>query len=137
MGFENICSAGREGLDTGSCRQIRLEKFKPMEEISRLNIGCLLTWRVLLHVGLREGLANSRSIFFSKELGRAVEMVCVKISLNLLIFELQCWAKGLAVTGVELCLRAFFRIKKLSFCCPWLCPWRASSSLQTSRVLYY
>lgn len=46
-------------------------------------------------------------------------------------------AKGLAVTGVELCLRAFFRIKKLSFFCPWLCPWRASSSLQTSRVLYY
>lgn len=109
MGFENICSAGREGLDTGSCRQIRLEKFKPMEEISRLNIGCLLTWRVLLHAGLREGLANSRSIFFSKELERAAEMVCVKISLNLLIFELQCWAKGLAVTGGRTVFESFLQ----------------------------
>lgn len=52
------------------------EKFKPAKEISWLSIGCLLTWRVLLHVGLREGLANSRRIFFSKELGRAAEMVC-------------------------------------------------------------
>lgn len=28
MGFENICSAGREGLDTGFRQQIRLEKIQ-------------------------------------------------------------------------------------------------------------
>lgn len=108
MGFENIYSAGREGLDTGSCRQIRLEKFKPTE-ILRLNIGCLLTWSVLLYVGLREGLANSRSIFFSEELGRAAEMVCVKISLNLLIFELQCWGKRAGSYGGRTVFESFLQ----------------------------
>lgn len=62
-------------MDEDSGRQAKLGTFEPAKGLSRLNACCWPTWRVLLHVGFREGLADPRSTFSSKALGRAILFV--------------------------------------------------------------